>query len=50
MNKEKVEKVDKMCDNKIKAAVMILKEKLTQSGIKVDGKIITIKDNQVTVK
>lgn len=40
----------KQQDKKLEAVVRLLVEKLNQAGIKTEGKTITIKNNQVTVK
>ena len=37
-------------DKKLESAIRLLVEKLNQAGIKTEGKTITIKNNQVTVK
>lgn len=37
-------------DKKLEAIIRLLVEKLNQAGIKTEGKVITIKNNKVTVK
>ena len=41
---------EKEVDKKLESAIRLLVENLNQAGIKTEGKTITIKNNQVTVK
>lgn len=51
MKKEtSVEAVAEEKNKKLEAIIRLLVEKLNQTGIETEGKVITIKNNQVTVK
>jgi len=47
---EKIEEANRSQDLKLKAAIKLLEEKLSQAGVEYEGKTIIIKDSKLTIK